>query len=283
MAHKAGSGHNKSSVVIYLSRPVKAFIIRFSFIFLLLLCLFVLFIGRVDSPFTHSVRSWWQDKYTSIAQYISIPSRFFTLSRNAVSDYFFVYSKNDVLRKENLELHHKLAILSRAKVENSHLRSLLDFVKERPYERISVRVVGDASGPFLRSILINAGSSDGVEVGQAVVSGYGLIGRVSEVADHSARVLLLTDIHSRIPVISGLSRQRSVMTGHNRNHPSLAYLPKDTELLEGEEMVTSGDGDLFPSEIPIGLVYVDDKGKFMVKPYTNWQELELLSVLMLKK
>ena len=108
----------------------------------------------------------------------------------------------------------------------------------------------------------------------------GLIGRVTEVGSRSARVLLLTDIHSKIPVITALSRHRAIMAGKNQHDPQLLYLSKDAKLIENEEIVTTGDGNLFPPNLPIGVVTVHPDGGYFVKPYVAWHELEHVSVLM---
>ncbi len=276
-----GGQIKKVSVIIHLSRPLKAFLIKFSKVFLILFCLIAVFVAKIDSPFTRSVRVSILDGYSEIASIVVLPVNLVSNFFQNIGDYFFVYSKNVELTKYNGYLERQLAILSQVKVENEHLKALLNFVDDKKYKFVSSKVIGGESGPFSRSIVINAGKKDGVERGLAVIGENGLVGRIIEVGHNSSQVLLLSDVNSRIPVISSLSRQKSILEGNNSEHPVLNYLPKDNSLKEGEEIITSGDGELFPEGLPVGLFYLSKSKEHMVKPYVKWDSLENLGVIKL--
>src|SRR3546814_20081845 len=89
---------------------------------------------------------------------------------------------------------------------------------------LTARVVGDPGGAFVRTVLINAGERNGVETGQAAITGDGLAGRVAEVGHRSARILLLTDINSRVPVAVGTARARPALAGDTSTAPALHHL-----------------------------------------------------------
>lgn len=267
------------SVIFHLSRPMRDLIRKLFFILLIVIALFSIFVGRVDSPFTRAVKLIFMDYYSVVAQVVVVPFEKAVQLREGIKDYFFVYQKNIQLTRENQQLRQGLAVLAFEKEENKRLLSLLNFVQEHRYEVISAKMVSDASGPFIRSILINAGTNSAVRKGLAVVGETGLVGRTLEVGKYSTQILLLTDINSRIPVMSSISRQRSVLAGNNTDYPALIYLPKDAKLQEGEEILTSGDGGLFPSGLPVGIVYKDNAGGYGVKPYAQWERLEHLSVI----
>ena len=147
---------------------------------------------------------------------ISMPLVWWNHGRQAVVDYLQVYDKNRHLEEDNRALRQQLLTLSQMKIENERLRRLLRFTEEHNHIQVTARVVGDVSGPYIRSVMINAGSLLGVAAGQAVVSGDGLVGRVIEVGEKTARILLITDINSRIPILSSLTRERAIMAGNNR-------------------------------------------------------------------
>ena len=119
-------------------------------------------------------------------------------------------------------------------------------VDEPGFEFITGRVIADAKGPFARSVLLNAGREHGMKVGFPVVSGDGLGGRVVESGTSSARILLLTDLNSRIPVLIGDRGVRGVLIGDNSGRPKLAHLPENARVVASDEVVTSGVGGLFP-------------------------------------
>ncbi len=276
-----GGQVKKGSVIIHFSRPLKSFLLKFSRVFLVIFCLLSIFVAKIDSPFTRSVRASIVDGYSEIVSIIITPFNVVTDFFANVSDYFFVYSKNVELVKHNNYLEKQIASLSQIKVENDHLKELLNFVDDRKYGFISSKVVGNTGGAFSRVLVINAGAKDGIEKGMAVVGEKGLVGRIIQVGRVSSQVLLLSDVNSRIPVISSLSRQKAILSGNNGEHLELTYLAKDNNLKEGEEIITSGDGDMFPEGLPVGLAYITKTKEYMVKPYVKWDNLETLGVIKL--
>ncbi|HTI84989.1 MAG TPA: rod shape-determining protein MreC, partial [Alphaproteobacteria bacterium] len=140
-------------------------------------------------------------------------------------------------------------------------------------------VIGESGGPFARSVLINAGSSDGLSRGQAVVNGDGLVGRLTDVGDSAARVLLLTDLNSRVPVVIEETRERAILAGDNSDRPTLAYLPPDARITSGQRVVTSGNGGVLPPGLQIGTVSVGRDGVPRVQPFVNWSKIEFVRIV----
>ena len=122
------------------------------------------------------------------------------------------------------EALYRQTIAQRLDAENRQLRTMLHFVPDPRSSFISARVIGDHTGAFVREVLISAGEKSGLRKGQAAMTGDGLAGRVSEVGARSARVLLLTDINSRVPVVVERTRDRAILAGDNSNRPQLLYL-----------------------------------------------------------
>ena len=140
------------------------------------------------------------------------------------------------------------------------------------------RVIADAKGPFARSVLLNAGREQRLKAGYPVVSGDGLVGRILETGARASRVLLLTDLNSRIPVLIGERGMRGVLMGDNGAKPAIARLPEPAEIASGDEVVTSGVGGLFPRGLRIGSV-VEENGSFRVLLHARLDELDHVSVL----
>ena len=115
--------------------------------------------------------------------------------------------------------------------------------------------------------------------GQAVISADGLVGRIAEAGQRSSRVLLLTDLNSRIPVLLESSRYRAVLAGNNTDRPGIEFLPVDAQVSPGDRVVTSGHGGLFPPGQPIGVVSSVNDAVARVQPFIEWSRLEYVSVL----
>jgi rod shape-determining protein MreC len=180
-----------------------------------------------------------------------------------------IRAENDRLREENTRLKewYQTALLLRA--ENQSLKDLLNVIPEPDQSYISTRVIGDSGSSFVQTLLIQAGTEDGVREGQAVMGPQGMIGRIIETGSRAARVLVLTDINSRIPVTIEGANQRAVLGGTNGDYLTLDHLPPDALIEEGARIVTSGHGGMFPAGLPVGEVVKTSEGQMMVRLYSD--------------
>src|SRR5690606_9817827 len=142
--------------------------------------------------------------------------------------------ENERLRAQVEEFQSKERLIAQLESENDALKRQLNFVPEESFGYITATVVADSAGSFVRSILIKAGTEGGVRKGQAVVTGDGLVGRVHSVGQKSARVILVEDLNSRIPVMLQETRKRAILAGNNTKLPTLLYLSDKEDIKPGE-------------------------------------------------
>ncbi len=192
---------------------------------------------------------------------------------------FTVYRDNQRLREDNARLLQWQEVARRLETENAQLRGLVKFAPEGALRYVSARVIANSGGAFARNVLIDAGGRDGVARGQAAVTGEGLAGRVSEVGERAARILLLTDLNSRIPVVFDEGRQRAVMAGDNSDQPRLLYVPANVEVKVGQRIVTGGAGGVFPPGLPVGVVASVAGGVIRVEPFAELSRLDYVRVV----
>ncbi|HTB35995.1 MAG TPA: rod shape-determining protein MreC, partial [Reyranella sp.] len=119
----------------------------------------------------------------------------------------------------------------------------------------------------------------GVAHGQAVVTGEGLAGRIAEVGDNSARVLFVTDVNSRLPVVVERTRERAILAGDNSPQLRLTLLQSVAGVQRGDRIITSGHGGSFPVGIPVGEVVETGEGGVRVKPFADFSRLEFVRVV----
>lgn len=186
---------------------------------------------------------------------------------------------NLALKNANVELLKWQEKAKTMETENIALRSLLNVVAANKSTYITARIVSDVGGPYMHSALLNGGNDDGIKKDQAVVSENGLLGRVVDAGEQSARILLLTDINSRVPVITESTHEKSILMGTNNETPSLAYLAADSKIKVGERIITSGDGGIFPQGIPVGIVTSIQKNTVSVQPFVNVTQSQFVSVI----
>jgi rod shape-determining protein MreC len=163
--------------------------------------------------------------------------------------------------------------------ENKQLGSLLGFGADASPTSVTARVIGDSGGAFVRSLLVHAGQQNGVRKGQVAVDGTGVLGRVAEVGERSARVLLINDLNSRIPVVIESSRERAILKGDNSAQPELKYLPITTKVSVGDRVVTSGHGGVFPAGLPVGIVTAVAEDDVRVTPFADTVQLEFIRLM----
>ena len=239
---------------------------RFSFILFVVFSVFLLILGRAQPIFVEGLRIHVID---SMAPMLDAIARPMTASENIVEtieSYFSLRSENEQLRADNAQMKQWQNAVVAIQNENRELRDLLHFRMEPGLAYISARVIADTGGPFVRGLIITAGRTDGVREGMAAMTGDGLIGRVVEVGDWSSRVLLITDLNSRIPVTVSDTGDRAILAGDNTSEPKLLYLPQDAVVNSGARVVTSGHGGVFPANMLLGIVRETGHGNYAVIP-----------------
>lgn len=168
----------------------------------------------------------------------------------------------------------------RLQVQNRALRELLRMPLSEPAViRTTARILGDSGGTFVQTRLIDAGADRGVEEGMAVMGPRGLVGRVVRVGERSARVLLLTDLNSRIPVMVDRTRDQGILEGDNTGFPRLRFLPLVPGLAVGDRVLTSGVGGVLPPGLLVGEIARVGEQEATVRPLVDWSRLDHVSVL----
>jgi rod shape-determining protein MreC len=259
--------------------PLKAVAQRFAFLVLVASAAGLIVLGKADALLVERLRATVIDAFAPILSALARPVATVDHTVEDIRDFVHLRSENLRLKEENARLRRWEQVARELAAQNAALRATLHFVPHDDQRLITGRVIADSGGSFVRSLLIDAGARNGVAKGQAVAVGQGLIGRVAEVGERASRVLLITDLNSRIPVLLESSRDHAILAGDNSNRPRLLYLPPNLTVLPGERIVTSGDGGAFPPGLPIGVVSSVGEGGVRVEPFANWSRLEYVRII----
>ncbi len=250
---------------------------RFAFLSLIGVTFALMLIGKADTILIERARSAVTDAVTPILRVMSEPARMVAQVIGNVREIASTREQNAGLREANDRLLQWQSLAQRLEAENQSLRSLLALVPEPGAEFVSARVVGDVGGAFAQSVIITAGHASGVAKGQIVMTGEGLVGRVTQSGNASSRVLLITDINSRSPVLVGEAGNRAIRAGDNGAQPKLLYL-NQSAAAPGDRVVTSGDAEAFPPGIPIGQVAEVEDGNVAVELFVARDKLQYVRV-----
>ena len=262
-----------------LAVPFKGMVQRFALLSLVLAAFGLMILGKAETVLVERMRTGVTDVVAPVLDALSRPVATMAEIVDNLRDLTRLRSDNTRLRGqiERLNAWHGVAL--RLEADNRTLRGLLNFTPGERATFVSARVIADGGGPFVRSVIVNAGARDGLRKGQAVVTGAGLVGRVSETGGRSARVLLLTDLNSRIPVVAEQSRTRAILAGDNSARPRLVFLPENAKLIPGERIVTSGHGGALPAGLLVGIVTSAGEGTVRIEPIVDWDQLEYVRMI----
>lgn len=258
---------------------LKAVAQRFSFLLLLVAAFALMTLGKLDTQVSDGVRAHVTDAIAPILDAFSRPVATVADMAAQVKELSELRTENARLRAENMALEQFREAAYRLEAENLSLRTLLNYTPTVAHSFVTARVIGDNSGSFVRSLMINLGSANGIKDGQAVLGGNGLIGRIVQTGDRSARILLITDLNARIPVIVESSRHRAVLGGDNTDQPKLLYLPRESDVTVGDRVVTSGHGGMFPPGLPVGIVTSVNENGVRVQPLEDFSRVEYVRVV----
>ncbi len=230
----------------------------------------ILFMFSFASPNNmRTLRTGTADIFAPVLAVVNYPVDQAASYVRAVSGLAEMQAENARLMQENARLREWYHAAMQLKTDNDSLQKLLKVQIEPQHTFITARIIADSDTAFVRSVLVMAGADNGVDNAQAVLGGEGLMGRIIETGQRSARVLLLTDMNARVPVFVGASNMRAMLAGNNTDMPELIHLPPQADMKVGDRVTTSGHGGLYPHGIPVGEVVADKTGALKVRLYAD--------------
>ncbi len=225
------------------------------------------------------VRAGFDGVLAPVSGVLAAPVRWINDGAASVGDYFFAVSENRKLKKQVAELQQVAIADVALKSLNRRYEELLKLRTEPPIPMVTGRVVSDTRGPFSNARLIDVGSDAGVKIGNPAMSEQGVVGRVVGVSPNASRLLLLTDPESRTPVLVDRSNARAVLTGDGGPNPRLEYLRGKDAVHNGDRVLTSGDGGLYPRGLPVGVAEQDIRGVWRIRLYSDSGAIDFVRVL----
>tara|TARA_Y100000591_G_scaffold307134_1_gene306241 strand:- start:53 stop:1279 length:1227 start_codon:yes stop_codon:yes gene_type:complete len=251
---------------------------KFSLLTLVFISIFIIVLSSLDFRIIRYLKIGINEIVYRSSFVVSIPENFIKNTFIEITDYstfFNDYKKN---KKELKDLKSKNISSEIIQFENKELKELInDYVSSS--DKILAKIIVDQDSPFLKSIIINKGSKDNVKIGTNIYDQSYLVGRVIEVNFKTARVLLLSDLNSNVPVSIAPQNVQAIITGSGENYGEIKYIKEgiDNKFNEQSIVYTSGTGAIFKSGIPIGKLKIDRSEtakKFKVEFYSDFSQLK---------
>ncbi len=264
--------------MIRLSIPARQVLAKLTLPVLIAASFALLLVGKADTVLADRVRTALGDALAPIYVVLSEPLGQIRAAVTGFADLWDMQAENAQLREENTRLRQWQATALTLDAENRRLKAELRWVPDPAVNFVTARVVADAGGVYARAVLLAVGPNHFIRRGEIALDQSGLVGRVTEVGARTARVLLITDLNSRIPVILEPSGGHAIMTGTNGPRPRLLYWSDGAPPREGERVVTSPEADAFPANLPVGTVRFSAANVPEVQPAAQLDRLEVVRV-----
>ena len=252
---------------------------KFSLFVLILLSLFIFALDISGLKPIKIIRSLLNDGVYRISAISSSPIKFSGTVKDFFITHIFVYKENRKLKTELEELKNKDFQTLYLQTANKRLQDIIQLEKQSAFTTIAAKVILDKNSPYLNSVIINRGSSSRIKLGMPVLSEGNLVGRVVEVNFLSARILLLNDLNSKIPVMISPKGSQAILSGNGEDKPKLEYLPEKFELNNKNLVFTSGKDGIFFEGIPVGNA-ISEGNKIKVKLFSDPNQMSFVKVVL---
>ncbi len=267
----------RRSLFLHLSH-IRLLAKKFALVFLFLTAFVLMLVNKTDTVIIDKTSSVATDVVSSMIDVLVIPAKMLAKGYDYFRDLKQIYNDNQRLKEENQRLNVIYDRYRALEIENKLLSELLNYVIPPEMELVTGRVIAEEGDAFSHSMIAYTGDEK-VKKGQVAMAEKGVVGRVDRVGINYARVILITDINSKIPVMVEKSRVRGILSGDNTNLPKLIFIPLDAGISVGDRIVTSGVAGVFPTGLPVGRVVSVRKGEVTVKPFSNLEQLEYIKLI----
>lgn len=236
--------------------------------------------ARAQSSPYQPVRAGVETVAGPVGGVFAAPVRWFGHATDYVGGYFFAVSENRRLKRELAELQPWRDQAIALKNVNARYEAMLGIRPEPPVAMRTARSISDTRGPFSNARLIDVGATRGVKVGNPVINEHGLVGRVVGTSPNVSRMLLLTDVASRTPVLIDRTDARALLTGDGSGNPRLEFVLREGSVQAGDRILSSGDGGGFPRGVPIGVAARGIDGSWRVKLFSDRGAIDYVRVML---
>jgi rod shape-determining protein MreC len=229
-------------------------------VLLLLLGLTLLGMARAESPYVASLRAVAMDTLAPILRTLASPVHGVRNWMDDKASLLSAHEDNQRLRAENDTLRAWETLAHAVQAENDALRALANYTPVTDMHYVTARVIAQSPSAYAGTLMIDAGSAQGLGMLMPVIDETGLIGRLIEVGTHSARVQLISDPGSRIPIVIATSRQQAILAGTGEALLHLTFITGNTDTIRlGDPVMTTAQGGLIPESIMVGTVFRRDQ------------------------
>jgi len=254
---------------------------RFSLIALLFFSIILIVLGKYNFVGINYLKAIINEVVYRSSYIVSVPEKYAAYSYDTIREHIILYKEYNILKKKLKKIESHKYNIDFLIAENQKLKKTLEDVSYSAHEQLA-KVLIDKESPFLRSIIINKGTKHNITKGMSVLNHNYLVGKVVEVNFSTARVLLLSDLNSKVPVIIEPGSIQAILSGTGENSGIIQYSKENLPINAESVVFTSGSGDLFKEGIPVGKI-VEINNKKIINFFSDFSQLGFVKVVLYKK
>lgn len=273
------SANKKTPNRLLLIKQIVVLVSKISVFLLLFISIVIFAVNKFQPDSVEPARVEVADSLNPLSKYFNYFIKYVTTVFKEVdhivnaNSYDRRYNK---LKNENMKLRLSLLLVSE---ENKRLKNALNYIPEKERSFYTARVISRNPGPYVKSAFIESPQIDELLEDLIVINDDGLVGQIDEVSADVASVVLLTDSRSNVPVKSRNSGKRAILVGNGTKNPELDFILSTKKLIVGEEILTSGDGGIFPPDIPVGYIEKIENERVFIETYVDWSSIGYVYIL----
>ena len=252
---------------------------RFSLVVLVILSIILLFVEKIEAKPLNYLRAAIKDGIYRGSLIVSSPFKGFSYVAKKTKNHLNLYKDLEELKEKNIKLGNKINESKFLVVENKQLKKLIDEKGIFSINVVSSRVMLDKKSPYLNSFVINSGTNKKIKNGMAALNEGNFIGRIVDVNFFSSRILLISDLNSKIPVIIEPNGYHAILSGRGKKNPTIEFLPENYQIKDGSVVYTSGIEGIFAPGLPIGKVLINEKG-IGVTPFSDLSQVTFVNIIL---
>ena len=252
---------------------------KFALVILFLIAFVMMLLNKTDTVLIDKTSSVATDIVSPVVDVLILPARLLANAYDYLKDLSLAHKQNQFLKAENRRLRLVSERARSLEIENRLLAKLLNYTRPDEENLVTARVVAEEGDAFSHSLIAYTGKNSTAQKGQIVLTDKGVVGRLDKVGQLYSKILMITDINSRIPVMIENTRVRGILAGDNELNPKLVFTPISADIKEGDRIVTSGVAGVFPAGLPIGVVSHVSKREIRVLPSADLNKVEYVKIV----
>ena len=249
---------------------------QFSLLALIIFSIFLIFLSNLNFVGIKYIKIGVNEATYRLSALVSFPEKKLNQTINFFSEYFNVYKENQNLKDQIIKLSSEKLNYIFLENENKQLKELIGD-EQNLTDGVISKVLIDKDGKFLKSIILNKGTKDGIKIGMVVLENSYLVGQIIETNYTTSRAILISDLNSNIPVVLEPGSFQSILSGTGKDYGKIKYSKNKLPLDENMIVYTSGSGGNFRAGLPIGMLN-NELEEFGVEFFSDLSQLSYVKI-----